>query len=130
MACHASPATANEACFSFPYVVASALINGSVRLAAYDAERLQDPQIRALMDRITVVVDPDIDRAFPGQRAARVEITMTDGRRFEHLQANRKGDPEDPLSDSELHGKFLELSLPVIGIETARSQIGRAPGRE
>ncbi|HYG45457.1 MAG TPA: MmgE/PrpD family protein, partial [Bordetella sp.] len=121
IACHDSPATANEARFSFPYVVASALIHGSVRLAAYDPRRLQDPQMRALMGRVTVAVDPDIDRAFPGQRSARVEITMADGRCFEHVQPNRKGDPEEPLTDLELHDKFMELSSPAIGTNNARA---------
>jgi len=125
IACHAAPATANEARFSFPYVVASALVNGSVRLAAYDAQRLHDPVVRSLMGRISVVVDPDIDRGFPGRRAARVEITMADGRRFEHLQGHRKGDPEEPLTDAELHDKFLELSAPVVGADAAATLLAR-----
>jgi 2-methylcitrate dehydratase PrpD len=105
--------------------VASALVHGSVRLAAYDPDRLRDPQTRALMDRVTVVVDPKIDAAFPGQRASSIEITMTDGRRFEHLQANRKGDPEEPLTAAELHDKFRELSSPVIGMDRARTLLAR-----
>ncbi|MBV7484208.1 MmgE/PrpD family protein [Bordetella sp. BOR01] len=125
IACHAAPATANEARFSFPYVVASALIDGSVRLAAYDPPRLKDPLMLALMKRISVVVDPGIDRAFPGQRTARVEITMADGRCFEHIQAHRKGDPEEPLTDAELHDKFMELSSPTIGTGNAKMLLAR-----
>jgi 2-methylcitrate dehydratase PrpD len=130
IACYTSPTTANEARFSFPYVVACALVHGSVRLSAYDPDRLQDRQTRALMDRISVVVDPQIDAAFPGRRAARVEITMADASRFEHVQANRKGDPEEPLTDPELHDKFLELSSPVIGTDRARSLLDRLSSLE
>jgi 2-methylcitrate dehydratase PrpD len=125
IACYGIPATANEARFSFPYVVATALVHGSVRLAAYEPERLQDPRTRALMERIAIDVDPDIDAGFPGRRAARVEITLTDGRRFEHVQPNRKGDPEEPLTDPELHDKFLELSSPVIGMDRALALLAR-----
>ncbi|MET3918996.1 2-methylcitrate dehydratase PrpD [Variovorax sp. OAS795] len=125
IACYTHPATANEARFSLAYVVATALVHGSVRLAAYEPRRLDDPATRALMERIGVAVDPELDAAFPGQRAARVVIETRDGRRLEHLQPNRKGDPEEPLTDAELEGKFLELSSPVLGEERARALLER-----
>lgn len=125
IACYTRPATANEARFSLTFVVATALAHGSVRLAAYEPARLDDPVTRSLMERIDVAVDPDLDAAFPGQRAARIVIETRDGRRLEHLQPNRKGDPEEPLSDLELEGKFLELAGPVLGVQEARNWVGR-----
>lgn len=125
IACYMHPTTANEARFSLAYVVATALAHGSVRLAAYEPARLDDPVTRALMERISVAVDSELDAAFPGQRAARVVIETRDGRRLEHLQPNRKGDPEEPLTDAELEGKFMELSSPVIGGERARALLER-----
>ena len=112
---HVQPTTANEARFSLTYVVATALAHGSVRLAAYEPDRLNDETTRSLMQRTEVSVDQELDAAFPGQRAARVVIETRDGRHLEHLQPNRKGDPELPLSDRELERKFLELASPVIG---------------
>lgn len=96
------PETAAQARFSIPFVVASALLYGSVRLAAFSTERLQDPVIRALMTRITLQVDPELDARFPSQRSARIFIETRSGKRQEHLQPFRKGDPEQPLSDEEL----------------------------
>jgi len=125
IACYTQPTTANEARFSLSYVVATALAHGSVRLAAYEPARLDDPVTRALMERISVAVDPELDAAFPGQRAARVVIETRDGRLLEHLQPNRKGDPEEPLTDVELEGKCMELSSPVIGEERARALLER-----
>ena len=125
IACHARPATANEARFSIPYVVATALVHGSVRMAAYEPQRLQDPATRALMERIHVTVDPELDAAFPGRRSARVEVVLRDGRTLVHLQPNRKGDPELPLSDAELEGKLVELATPVIGADSARALAAR-----
>jgi 2-methylcitrate dehydratase PrpD len=103
-----------EARFSTPFAVASALVNGSVRLSAFTEERLRDAQIRSLMDRLEMVVDPGCDAAFP-RRSAVVEIETVDGRRLRHFQPTRKGDPDLPLSDTELEDKFRELSVPVIG---------------
>ena len=114
------PRTAAEGRFSLRYVVASALAHGSVRLSAFEPARLQDPATRALMKKINVAIDPELDACFPAQRAARVAITAG-GRREEFLQPTRKGDPDLPLSDGELDQKFLELAGPVLGAGPAQA---------
>lgn len=110
-----NPTTAAEARFSIPFVVATALVHGSVRLSAFTPQRLADPAIRELMAHIELTVDPQLDAAFPGQRAAKVAIETSQGQLDEYFQPNRKGDPEEPLTDSELGDKFLELVNPVLG---------------
>jgi 2-methylcitrate dehydratase PrpD len=111
----ANPQSAAEARFSLAYVIATALIHGSVRLAAFEPDRLADPSTRDLLSRIEIAVDDKIDAAFPGSRAAQVTIETRDGRREEVLQPTRKGDPELPLTDAELEEKYLELAVPVLG---------------
>jgi 2-methylcitrate dehydratase PrpD len=120
-----TPRTAAEARFSLKYTVASALVHGSVRLAAFEPARLEDAATRELMRRIDVAIDPELDAAFPAQRAARLVIRSRDGRRGEYLQPTRKGDPEEPLSDHELEHKYLELASPVLGEERARKLLAR-----
>ena len=115
------PTTGYECRFSLPYVVAHALLYGSVRLDAFSAERISVPAIRDLMKKITLSEDPKMTAQFPNMRSARVLITMQDGREFEYFQAHRKGDPELPLSDTELNDKFHELVSPVIGEPAANS---------
>jgi 2-methylcitrate dehydratase PrpD len=122
---HANPQNADQARFSLHYMVASALVHGSVRLSAFSEERLNDPATRALMQRVTRTLDPEIDAAFPSRRAARVDITLRDGRRFSHFQPDRKGDPELPLSDAELGDKLIELASPVIGDGAARALLDK-----
>jgi 2-methylcitrate dehydratase PrpD len=113
------PATPAEARFSVKYTVASALTHGSVRLAAFGPARMNDAATRALMKKIVLTLDPELDAAFPGQRAARVEIRLRGGRVLSCLQPFRKGDPEAPLSDRELEQKYRELADPVLGSEAA-----------
>ncbi|MDP3626453.1 MAG: MmgE/PrpD family protein [Hydrogenophaga sp.] len=115
------PRTAAEARFSIPFVVATALIHGSVRLSAFTPERLRDADIRGLMSRIRLSVDPALDAGFPGRRAARVTISTTDGRIDAYLQPTRKGDPEQPLTDDDLSDKFMELAAPVVGSARAHA---------
>ncbi len=130
------PEGAYQAKFSLPYVVAHALVHGSVRLNAFQPERLGDPEVRALMQKIELVADPELSKGFPRQRAARIEIETHDGRKFSHFQPTRKGDPEMPLSDEELNDKYLELATPVLGEAAARAllkdlwQLERLPGVE
>ena len=119
------PRTPAEGRFSLKYVVATALTHGSVRLAAFEADRLNDPSTRALMKKVAVELDPQLDAGFPAQRAARVAIQLVDGKSEEWLQPTRKGDPDMPLSDKELEEKFLELAAPVLGIAAARSLLER-----
>jgi 2-methylcitrate dehydratase PrpD len=119
------PRTPAEGRFSLKYVVASALAHGSVRLAAFEPARLEDALTRDLMRRVDVAIDSELDATFPGQRAARVAIVARDGRRAEHLQPTRKGDPDAPLTDRELEAKYLELAAPVIGEARARELLAR-----
>lgn len=114
-----------QAKFSLQYTVAHALVHGSVRLNAFGPERLGDTDVRALMQKIECAADPELSKAFPRQRAARVEIELADGRKLAHFQPTRKGDPEMPLTDSELNEKFLELTAPVVGDSAARNLLNR-----
>lgn len=104
-----------QAKFSLPYVVAHALIHGSVRIDAFGPDRLNDPTLRELMGKVELSADAELSRKFPRQRAARVVIETADGRTLAHFQETRKGDPEMPLTDAELDDKFVELAAPVIG---------------
>lgn len=118
------PRTAFEAKFSTAYCVAAALLMGSVRLRAFEPRQLCDPALRALMNKVTLSVDPDFDAAFPGQRAARVTVVDRDGDEHVHVRHTRKGDPDDPLTDEELRDKFADLVVPVTGAEAAQ-EIGK-----
>ncbi|HYL88260.1 MAG TPA: MmgE/PrpD family protein [Burkholderiales bacterium] len=118
------PSTPAEGRFSMKYVVATALTHGSVRLAAFEPPRLNDKGTRALMEKVSVALDPALDATFPRQRAARVAITAK-GRREEMVQPHRVGDPELPLSDAQLEEKFMELAAPVVGATEAKALLGR-----
>jgi 2-methylcitrate dehydratase PrpD len=119
------PRTAAEAKFSIPYLVAYALVYGSVRMNAFDDSRINDPQVRELMRKVYLREDPALTAEFPGKRAAHVAITTTDGARVEHFAPYRKGDPEAPLTDAEINDKFEELVAPVIGMEKMRLLRGK-----
>lgn len=106
--------------FSLPFIVASGLVHKSIRLDATTPERLSDPKVLALMPSIEVYLDPEVDALFPRQRAAKISIKLKDGSVIDHFQPHRIGDPELPLSDSDLNDKFMELAAPVTTKADAR----------
>ena len=122
---HVDPRTPDEAKFSLHYMVATALTHGSVRVTAFEPARLNDPKTRSLMQRIEASLDPEVEAAFPQRRSARVCIKLKDGTCLHRLQPDRKGDPELPLSDKDLEGKLLELTVPVIGMSQAKNLLNR-----
>lgn len=122
---NATPEGEYQAKFSLQYVVAHALVHGSVRLNAFLPDRLGDADVRALMQKIECVADAALSKGYPTQRAAQVEIETSDGRKYAHFQPTRKGDPELPLTDEELNDKFMELAAPVIGEAPSRGLLAQ-----
>ena len=116
-----NPTTAFEAKFSLVYCCAAAMLWGSVRMAAFTPDRLQDTAVRDLMTRITLTTDPECQGNFPDLRSAKVEIETTDGRVVSHYAPTRKGDPDAPLSDAELEDKYRDLAADVLGADGAES---------
>ncbi len=111
---------ARDARFSLQYCVATLLYTGSVRLAAISPANLARNDLRSFMQRVHVQEDPEIAARYPQERQARVLVTLTTGEVLEHFQPTRKGDPDLPLSDSELIDKFEELAGTAVSAETAR----------
>jgi 2-methylcitrate dehydratase PrpD len=113
------PATPYEAKFSLEYCVALAALNRPVDLAAFAPEGLHDPDVRAMMARVAVALDPQAEDAFPALRGAETVVTLRDGRVARHRQPTRRGDPDFPMSDAQIDAKFRMLAGPVIGQDSA-----------
>lgn len=111
--------TATEAQFSIPYLVAYALVHGSVRLAAFEPAALQDVAVNKIKHLVQLSSDQHFNDVFPRKRCARIEVAQAGGHAITHIQETRKGDPEDPLTDKELMSKCIELTGPVLGNEAA-----------
>jgi 2-methylcitrate dehydratase PrpD len=114
------PATTDEAQYSLRLPVAAALVFGRMGAAELDASSLRDPRIVRLLDAMQVVDDAEFSSRFPAERWARVRIALIDGRVLVSEPARARGNPENPLSDEELRGKYRGLAEPVLGAERAR----------
>ena len=114
-----APRTTEEAQFSLPWPIACALIDGVVGPEQVTGESLSDAARRELAARVELVVDPELERAFPEQALAWVEIATTGGSRARSKISAAPGDAHTPLGDDELTDKFRRLTDPVLGADRA-----------
>ncbi len=94
----------NYARLSLAFQVASALIDGRVDLATVRPERLKAPEIRALAEKVRILVDDNPDpNAFDPQT---LRITLVDGTVHEITLPRVLGSPPNPLSRQAQLEKF------------------------
>jgi 2-methylcitrate dehydratase len=108
------PRTKETADHSLPYVIAAALVDRQVTPASFTEEKIMSPRIRAQLKKVELVADPEIDRVFPALQRTIVRILTTDGREFTKQLDYPKGDPRNPLTDTEVEEKFNSLTQGVL----------------
>jgi len=120
------PQTAMEAKSSLPFVVASALLNGPIKLTSFTPAAIHDEKVLSLVDRIDCVLrDGQGDWA---TTAGAVSLYLCDGRVLSETIVVSLGHPERPMSDSALMEKFLEcVSYAYVPVERGRAvELGEA----
>ncbi|ELY50418.1 MmgE/PrpD family protein [Natronolimnohabitans innermongolicus] len=117
---HADPSTGLEAKFSMEYVVARALVDGGVGLAAFDDDRVGDADVQAIRERVSFDVDPDLEY---DSNAATIEVTTTAGAEYERTQERPPGTNAEPLSLEELQDKYRMCGERVDGFDAVESTL-------
>jgi 2-methylcitrate dehydratase len=105
------PHSKETADHSLPYVIAAAIVDRQVTPNQFKPEKIEEPRLRAQMQKIKVIADPAIEAVFPALQRVRVVITTTDGRTLERQLDYPKGDPRNPLTDDEIAAKFSALAV-------------------
>ena len=130
---NANPRNGWEARQSLKYVVAASLLYGHPLIEQFSDAAVTAPEVRALMDRITV--SPLREPTPFAPQTSEVSVTLTGGREAEagrgdmrvlhHRVEFPRGHPQVPLEREELDAKFLYCSryiLPPDHIEGALEQ--------
>ena len=100
---------------NLPYTAAVTLLEGNAFIDQYTDDKLTDPKIIDLANRIEVYVDPELDAREKHQmRAVRVTVTMKDGSEHFHEQTYRSGHWRNPMSEEALKDKFRDLAGRVL----------------
>lgn len=109
------PTSRETADHSLPYSLAVGLVDGKVTPLQFEDERVRDPKLIPVMDKVKVVANQEFEARFPEFQPSRVTITLTDGTSHVQQVDVPKGDARDPMTPSEIKVKFDALGAGVIG---------------
>ena len=111
------PDTSHEAQYSLPWSVATALVNSELKVEHVLPDKLKNPEIINLGQKISVTYDASLQEVFPEKCLQKITVTLNDGRVLESPVTAAEGDFDKPLSDEKLIEKFTDNLVPHIGKE-------------
>jgi 2-methylcitrate dehydratase len=118
-----SPTTRETADHSLPYIVAAALADGEMTDRQFAPQRLRDPHLLALVQKVKVVRNRELSSAYPGAVGNIVTVTLTNDQSFTRRVDHACGHARNPMSDELLEQKFHSLADPRLGPSRAAQVI-------
>lgn len=116
------PENGYQAQFSGPFMVAAGLRGGSglgLGLRDFSDEAANDPELRSVMEKVTVGGSELCDSIYPHQFPAVLTVRTTDGRDLEVAVLENRGSAARPLGPDELRAKFQDNVHGLIGRDAA-----------
>jgi 2-methylcitrate dehydratase PrpD len=104
------PRTIHQSKFSMGFVLALAALHGRVGINDFTEEALENEEVRGFHDRVEMVLDPEVDAAYPKRWIGVVDVETTQGERFTSRVDVPKGDPGNTLSPEEIEKKARDLA--------------------
>lgn len=108
------PQTRETADHSLAYLLAVALQDGDITPASFTLERIRDPRLRPLMNRISIRENPAFTQQYPEALKSEIEVVTGSGQRFVEQVSYPKGHRNNPMSDAEVADKFSRLCQAVM----------------
>ena len=108
--------------FNLPYITACTIADGMVTEEQFTKERIADPLLHELAEKVKVSPDEELDSIYPEvHRPTVIEVILTDDASYKMKIDLPWGDPRNPLTDKQLLDKFLDWSSPSINDEQGRT---------
>ncbi|MFD1414489.1 MmgE/PrpD family protein [Oceanobacillus jeddahense] len=111
-----------DAQMSLPYATAASIVYPTLEINHFNSEYV-DKSVLSLAQVVEVETDEEANHVYPGERLAKVEISLKDGTVLAETVRNPLGEPNNPLSDEKLAQKVLANCTPVIGEEKTKKLI-------
>jgi 2-methylcitrate dehydratase PrpD len=115
------PSTVHQSKFSMGTVLALAARFGHAGLTEFDSHFLA-PDTVALREKVRMVLDSEVDTAYPQRWIGKVTVQTTDGRTLHGRVDEPKGDPGNSLSRQEITDKALRLAAYGSQVPAAQAQ--------
>ena len=103
------PSTVHQSKFSMGTVLALVAQYEHAGLAEFDDHFKSAPTV-ALRDKVEMVLDPEVDGAYPARWIGKVTVQTKDGRTLDGRVDEPKGDPGNTLSRDEITQKAIRLA--------------------
>lgn len=103
------PATVHQSKFSMGTVLALVAHYQFAGLQEFDAH-FHDEAICAFRDRVTMILDPEVDSAYPQRWIGKVKVYLHNGQILEGRVDEPKGDPGNTLNRAEITDKAMRLA--------------------
>ena len=103
------PTTRETADHSLPYMMAAALQDGSISVNTFKEDRIRDPALRPLMNRIKIAESEQFTAQYPEKMPCKIEVITNSGEHFVAHGDYPKGHARNPMSDDEVVKKFMNL---------------------
>jgi len=120
---HTRPTTALEGKFSLQFQMAIGVLERRAGIAQFVDSQVRAPRTRAMMERVHVYVDPEIEALGYNEMRMKVQITLRDGRKISGFADKAKGHPKKPMSREDLREKFLDCAQLVMAAPEAESAL-------
>lgn len=114
------PLNRETADHSIPFLVASALVFGTIDASTFCPSRLSDSRIRSILGRLEVVVDPAFDAVWPAHSPSEVRVVLVDGATVSVIASDYRGHPTNPMDDREITQKFLTNTKAIFSNQEQR----------
>lgn len=99
------PQTPQQAKFSLQHAVAVCLLHGAPQLWHFRERCFQDSVIGDLRNKVRVVECAEFQQVYPSHYGASVSVMYADGDKVSARVSDAWGDPEQPLSQTEIMNK-------------------------
>ena len=104
------PESRETADHSLPYCIAAAIIDRQITTDTFSDEKLEDPRIWEVIDKIKGDASLEFEKMFPAKQPSKVVVRTKDGKEFSEYLEYPKGDPREPMTIDDLKAKFNALS--------------------
>jgi len=104
-----APVTVHQAKFSMGTTLGLIAIYGKAGMVEFE-KGFALPEVVDFRNRVSMVLDPEVDNAYPARWIGKVKVMMKDGHSFETRVDEPKGDPNNTLSRDEIKAKVQGLA--------------------
>ncbi len=108
------PQTALEGKFSLHYCLAAALLDGKVGLEQFTDEKVRDPEVSEIMEKVSIYEHPEMTGQASKEKFSMVTVRLRDGRSFSKRVSLARGRPGNPLNYDEIVAKYRECAGRVL----------------